>query len=437
LLHNPHSAFELPQITYNEIYRVLIFLIAVHYFGKIGALIRVPPLVGQIIAGTLLGPNLTNFTPNQKGLMMLGEIGLIFNMFDAGIELDVALLATAGSLPIVISLLGAALSMGAGMAVGMAYGFDFQVNFAIGATFVQTANTTCLPVLRSGGLVRTHIGQVILAATIIDDVIALIMLSVMDSFGSDEKIPIFQFFIPLLTSVGWIVVLGVIAIVIAPRLIDNFILPRISRQADKNLVLFLMMSAVLAAYLPLLHYSRSSYLIGAFLCGATFSQVKSALNLYVEKGGQVNDWAMKMFFAANIGFQVPIKQFGTVNIWTFGLLLVFTAVVVKGAVGLFLPKYQDFEKSDIYTLRDRLVAGISMTSRGGFGFLISGFALKNSIFDAETYASVVLAVLIGTIFPAFLLNVVIVYFKKLELKSKEDDSRNKIDKPELELGKNP
>ena len=133
---------------------------------------------------------------------MLGEIGLIFNMFDAGIELDVALLAAAGSLPIVISLLGAALSMGAGMAVGMAYGFDFQVNFAIGATFVQTANAACLPVLRSGGIVRTHIGQVILAATIIDDMIALIMLSVMDSFGSDEKIPIFQFFIPLLTSVG-------------------------------------------------------------------------------------------------------------------------------------------------------------------------------------------------------------------------------------------
>ena len=364
---------------------------------------------------------------------MLGEIGLIFNMFDAGIELDVALLVTAGSLPIVISLLGAALTMGAGMAVGMAYGFDFQVNFAIGATFVQTANTTCLPVLRSGGIVRTHIGQVILAATIIDDMIALIMLSVMDSFGSDEKIPIFQFFIPLLASVGWIVVLGVIAIVIAPRLIDNFILPRISRQADKNLVLFLMMSAVFAAYLPLLHYTRSSYLIGAFLCGATFSQVKSALNLYVEKGGQVNDWAMKMFFAANIGFQVPIKQFGTKNIWIFGLLLVFTAVVVKGAVGLCVPKYQDFDKGDLYNphLRDRLVAGISMMSRGGFGFLISGFALRNGIFDAETYASVVLAVLIGTIFPAFLLNVVIVHFKKLELESKED-SRNKIDKAELE-----
>ena len=390
-----------------------------------------PPLVGQIVAGILLGPKLTNFAPNQKGLMMLGEIGLIFNMFDAGIELDVALLRTSGSLPIVISLLGAALTMGAGMGVGIAYGFDFQASFAIGATFVQTANATCFPVLTSGGMLRTHVGQVILAATIIDDMIALIMLSVMDSFGSDEKVPAFQFFIPCLTSIGWIVFLGMIAVTIAPRLIDTFILPRISRQANKHFALFFMMSAVFAVYLPLLHYTRSSYLIGAFLCGATFSQVKTAHRLYVEKGGEIVDWAFKMFFSASIGFQVPIKYFGTVHVWTLGLILVCTAVAIKSAVGLFVPSYQEFEKGSIYNphRRDRLVAGISMMSRGGFGFLISGYALNNNIFGVETYASVVLAVLIGTIFPAYLLNVIIGHFKKLELKSKED-SRAKIDKPE-------
>mmetsp|Transcript_22326 Transcript_22326/g.32623 ORF Transcript_22326/g.32623 Transcript_22326/m.32623 type:complete len:587 (-) Transcript_22326:95-1855(-) len=392
-----------------------------------------PPLVGQIVAGILLGPKLTNFAPNHEGLMMLGEIGLIFNMFDAGIELDVALLRTSGSLPIVMSLLGAALTMGAGMGVGIAYGFDFQASFAIGATFVQTANATCFPVLTSGGILRTYVGQVIIAATIIDDMIALIMLSVMDSFGSDEKIPVFQFFVPCLTSIGWIVFLGMIAITIAPRLIDTFLLPRISREANKHFALFLMMSAVFAAYLPLLHYTRSSYLIGAFLCGTTFSQVETAHSLYVEKGGQIVDWGFKLFFSASIGFQVPIKYFGTVHVWTLGLILVFTAVAIKSAVGLCVPRYQEFEKGAIYNphRRDRLVAGISMMSRGGFGFLISGYALNNGIFGVETYASVVLAVLIGTIFPAYLLNVVIGHFKKLELKSKET-SRTKIDKPEQE-----
>ncbi len=392
-----------------------------------------PPLVGQIVAGILLGPKLTNFVPNQKGLMMLGEIGLIFNMFDAGIELNVTLLRTSGSLPIVLSVLAAALAMSAGMGVGISYGFDFQASFAIGATFVQTSNATLFPVLSSGGMLRTHVGQMILAATIIDDMITLILLSVMDSFGSDENVPIFQFFIPCLTSIGWIVFLGTIAITIAPRLINKFILPRISRQANKYFALFLMISAIFAAYLPLLHYTRSSYLIGAFLWGATFSQVKPAHTLYIEKGEQIVEWAFKMYFSASIGFQIPIKYFGNGHVWTLALIFVATAVAIKSTVGLFVPRYQESDNAAIYNphLRDRLVAGIAMMSRGGFGLLVSGYALNNDIFDVEAYASVVLAVLIGTIFPVYILNVVIGHFKKLELKSKED-SRTKINKPDQE-----
>ncbi len=119
--------------------------------------------------------------------------------------------------------------------------------------------------------------------------------------------------------------------------------------------------------------------------------------------------------------------------WTLGLILVFTAVAIKLAVGLCVPSYQEIEKGAIYNphRQDRLVAGISMMSWGGFGFLISVYLLNNNIFGVETYASVVLAVLIGTILPAYLLNVVIGYFKKLELKSKED-SRTKVNKPRQE-----
>jgi len=417
---------EKSQATFFDIYSLVIFIITVYYIGYIGTLIRLPPLVGHVIAGVLLGPPFLNFVPYVKALVVTGQLGLILQMFEAGIELDVALLRSSGTRAIVMSITSAMLATGAGIAVGILFGLDFQGAFAIGATFAQTGGAVCLPVLRKAGLMNTHVGQMILAATIVDDMIALTLLSVLLSFGSDQSPPLIDYFIPCISSLGSIVVLGSFAIILAPRIIENHIFPKIPNKL-REFALFLMMVVVASAYLPLVQYIKSSYLIGAFLSGATFSQVKSAHKMFLENGTDVITWLNMLFFACTIGFQVTIKLlFGNAKVWILGSTIIVTAVGIKFVSAIFVPRIEDVEKGSIYNphRRNQMVAGVAMTCRGGFGLLLAASAVSKGIINAETYASITLAVLFGIVIPPFILSFVIERYDKLRLKKLDQDSEN-------------
>jgi len=224
-----NSSVEIYQVSYNDIYAAVVFLAAVHYIGVFGEYVKIPALIGQIITGIVLGPQLLDFVPYTNAFVLIGEIALILQMFEAGIEVDLTLIAKSGTRAIVLSLVGAMLAVGSGIGVGFAFGLNFQGAFAIGAVFAQTANGTCLPILRSGGLMTAPVGQMILAATIIDDMIALTLLSVMESFGA-EKLSIVDVIIPCLSSIGWLAVLGAFAGFVAPTFIESIFMSRVQRK---------------------------------------------------------------------------------------------------------------------------------------------------------------------------------------------------------------
>lgn len=402
------------QVTFEEIFRVVLFIVSIHYVGELGAVIKMPRLVGQIFTGIVLGPQVLDFVPFEESLVLLGEIGLIMLMFQAGIEVDVTLIQASGTLAVLMSVICAVLATGCGMGVGMALGVDFQGAFSIGATFAQTAIGTCMPVLQGGGLMNAPVGQMILAATMIDDMIALTLLSVMGSFGTDS-VSITVYLIPVASSVFWLIVLGGMAIFIAPRVIDGFILPKVRRQ-NQHAVLYLLMTGVSLAYMPLFKYTKSSYLMGATLAGMTFSQCELGPEAF-SQCGLLYEWLMKLFFAASIGFQIPVQLFGESRVWFIGAIFVCTAVPIKAVGSFFVPKSQGDDAMVNLHMRDQIVTGLSMTTRGGFGFLISAYALNADLIDVEMYASVVLSILIATIFPSYALNFVLIWYEKLECKA--------------------
>ena len=292
-----------PDVTYENIYNALIYLIAIHFVGGLGSYMKIPPLVGEIIIGIILGPNVLDFVPFRFAFVMLGEIGLIFQMFEAGIQVDATAISNTGVRAITLSLLGAALAVGSCIGIGSAFGLNFEGAFALGVAFAQTANGTCLPILSSGGLMSAPVGQMILAATIIDDMVALTLLSVIKSFAGDS-ISLREFMLTLFAPIGWLFALGIIALVVAPKVIENNILTRVRKEKERVGVLFILMVVFVAGYLPALNYSGASYLIGAFLAGMTFSKVEAADDLYVEYGSDIISLFMKFFFSATLGFQV-------------------------------------------------------------------------------------------------------------------------------------
>jgi Kef-type K+ transport system membrane component KefB len=135
----------------------------------------------------------------------------------------------------------------------------------------------------------------------------LILLSIFKVLVKDDP-PVYEYFIPVISSLGYLVVLGGSVVTWMPGFIQNKIIMKF-HVSHRELVMFTVMTGLLLAYLPMLYYSEASYLTGAFLAGVSFLLIPHAHHTFMEKTHGFISWLLRVFFAATIGFQVPVKQF--------------------------------------------------------------------------------------------------------------------------------
>lgn len=136
--------------------------------GRLAEVARMPNLVGQIFAGILLGPSLADFVPLPQAWVLLGEVGLVILVLEAGIDIDVATLKLIGTRGLLIALIGSILPIALGMALAVAVvgTSDVKAVIAAGATFGPTSLGIALNILRSGGILNTPVGQLIISAAV-------------------------------------------------------------------------------------------------------------------------------------------------------------------------------------------------------------------------------------------------------------------------------
>jgi Kef-type K+ transport system membrane component KefB len=223
-----------------------------------------------------------------------------------------------------------------------------------------------------------------------------------------------------------LVVGGYCAVFILPPLINKHILNRF-HEDNRDKVEMAIMILMLVVLMPATYYAQASYLMGAFVAGLTFCSSHSLHHLFVRQFKRVLQWLMRIFFSASIGFQVPIKDFADgVVIWQG---LVFSlALLGKIGVGFMVPNFTPARKFTGNHLRDCLITGFSMAAEGEFAFVIAVFAVDGELISKDLYASVVLAVLISTIIPPFLLRFTIAYYNRkgeeaVEQAAEEEEKR--------------
>ncbi|EED96002.1 Na+/H+ exchanger, partial [Thalassiosira pseudonana CCMP1335] len=357
----------------------------------------IPPLVGQIIAGFLLGPPLADFVPFPEAMVLLGDLGLILLLVEAGIELDVGLVREAGIRPVLIAIAGSILPFSIGLGVALAQGKSIKSGIACGASFSPTSLGVAANALSGGSALNTPVGQLIVASAVIDDMIGLIILSMMEVLVAEEP-ALYEYFIPI---VSWF----------AAQFVVHCILP-LFKVENRPAVAFTLLWALLMAYLPMMYYSRASYLTGAFLAGLSFGQVEGVHHTFVQEAGVIMDWLLRIFFAASIGFQVPIKMFGSSHVVAWGFAF-YTAVLGKLPVGLFAPKYDEETPKDYPFnpyVRDVVITSVAMTCRGEFSFIIAAFGIGEGLLDPELYSSIIFAVLLSSITSPIMLTVILKYY---------------------------
>ena len=258
-----------------------------------------PSLVGEIFAGILLGPQLADYVPYEEATVLVGEIGLILLLLEAGIDIDVGQLKHTGKRSFLMGIIGSIVPLCVGVALATISGSSIRTAIAVGASFSPTSLGVASNALSVGKVLNTPVGQLIIAACVVDDILGLVLLSLLEVLV-DENAKLYQYFIPFLSSFGFLFLIGLSSVTWVPTMIETYYIPRLGNH--KTMGVFGLMISLLLAYMPMMHTTKASYLTGAFLAGLPFSQMHSIHGTFVETTNQIMKWLLRIFFA---GTYVP------------------------------------------------------------------------------------------------------------------------------------
>ncbi len=268
-------------MTYKYLLDIALILLSTKVFGLIAKKYRMPQVVGALIAGIVLGPTILNVLQATDFLTMVAELGVIVIMFAAGIETDIKELKNAGKTGFLVALIGVLvpLLMGTGLMFLFTKGdfsFDGNIilrNFFVGVVLTATSVSITVEALKEMGKLNTKVGNTILAAAIIDDLLSLIALTVITSFaGANTNI-----FHVLLKIVLFFVV----------SLVISFLFYRglqwyINNVNDRDLHRFPIIAFVLCLFMSYMaeEFFDIADIIGAFVAGLVIANTKKAQ--YIE-----------------------------------------------------------------------------------------------------------------------------------------------------------
>jgi len=211
--HGGHDAHE----TFQHIYYVMAFIAILWFAGKGATKLGMPGLVGEIVFGIILGPHLLNL-PGDDGcdfLIVIGEIGLVMLVVEAGVDVDIGMLKLIGPRGLGVALMGSFFPMSMGFCITyLGMGTDIMSSIAISACFAPTSMGIALNVLKKAKILNTPTGQLIIAAVILDDVMALIILTEIQALSEPTVMGIL---LSLIVSPVLIVLIGYMAISWIPR----------------------------------------------------------------------------------------------------------------------------------------------------------------------------------------------------------------------------
>lgn len=169
----PH--FELPFFT-----NLLILLVAARIFGEIFERFKQPAMIGEIIAGILLGPSIFNLIHRTEDIKVISELGIFLLVIMAGLEINIDdILKSMRGRNIIISLMAFFIPIGGGIVVGYVFNQDIMTTVFIGLCVAITALPVSIRILMDLGKINTEVGQRIISVAIFDDVLALSILGVL------------------------------------------------------------------------------------------------------------------------------------------------------------------------------------------------------------------------------------------------------------------
>ena len=395
---------------------ILIMLIAALILGEAFKRIKLPVIVGHLLAGIIIGPSLLNIVHPSESFSIIIDLSIFFMMLLAGLHLRPEEIRRAGKNSIILSILAFVIPFGAGAEIASLFGLPLLTSLFIGLALAITAIPVSAIVLMEFGLLKSKLGTTVITAGIIDDVLSLVVLAIIIQLAANgvEGVDYSEIgfsVVKIGAFIGGIFLLDFIIKKIKHRRPIKFLSqPNIlkSKEIGFGLLLISAFAISLIAENIGLHF-----VIGAFFAGLIiYDQIIGKKNF--EKVNRVfttiTFGLFSPIFFAFIGIHFQIQSL--FDSWWFFIVLLAAAIGGKVAGGFIGARIAGFSNSESLTI------GNLVNSRGMVELVIASIGLELGIIDITLFAVIVGVGFITTIMSPVLARITISHSSEEQSKEK-------------------
>lgn len=383
--------------SYSFLLSLALILIFTKIFGLMTARVHLPQVVGALLAGILLGPSCAGLLTESDFLMKTSEIGVIMLMFIAGIDTDINELKHTGPTACFIAVLGVFVPiLGCGGVYYLFYGGSFSYesmikSLFVGIVFAATSVSITVETLNEMGMLKTRLGTTLLSAAIIDDIIGIVVLSVVSALGDKTVNPGFVV-LKILGFFAFTLIVGFLVYKLFKRISINH---STSRRVAVWALAFCFFMSYCAERLFGVADITGAYFAGVILCNVTNSRQ------YVAKKVTAASYLLfSPVFFAHIGIKTDLSGINS-GIILFAVILAVMAVITKiigcGAAARICKMPG----------RESLAVGVGMVARGEVALMVAQKGIDSGNIEGRVFPAIVLCVVIAALITPVLLKLVL------------------------------
>lgn len=383
------------MLSYEFLFDLALILISTKLFGLITKKVRMPQVVGALVAGVILGPAILNVLSETEFIQKLAELGVIVLMFTAGLETDINQLKKTGKASFIIAVLGVIIPLAGGFFIASIFNKGNDVNTIlqnvfIGIILTATSVSITVETLKEMGKLNTRAGNAILGAAIIDDILGIIALTITTSLAD----PSINVIMVLAKIVMFFIFAGFAGYLF------HWAFIKLDERYQRDLRRFVIIAFVFCLLLSFCaeEFFGVADITGAFIAGLVISD--SNRSKYLNSRFETLSYMLlSPIFFASIGIKVQLTAM-TKTIFIFAILLLLVAILSKVfgcALGAKLCKYSN---------REAVQIGTGMISRGEVALIVANKGIAMGLMLPEFLAPVVTVVVVTTIVTPILLKIV-------------------------------
>lgn len=375
-------------------FTLLVILFSAKILAEVFAYFKLPPVLGGITAGIIIGPSLLNLVPLSEAVVFMAELGILLLLFKVGVETNLTRLLQVGLEALGVGLAGVILPFAGGfIASYCVFHLELLPSLFVGGTLTATSIGITMAVLGDMNKIDTRPARIVLSGAIIDDIVGVLILSILYQFALCKKVE-FLYSLRLLGAIIVFFVLALISAKVISALIQKFdAVSRTSGTITISTIMLILLFAVISLNLG------TPAILGVFMAGLaisrrfllpfkSFKKNDEVFTSEVEVSITPLIYIFTPIFFVSVGLALNLRH---INFTSPNFYLVAISLLVISFLGKFLSGF--IVRG---TVKEKIIVGIAMVPRGEVGLIFAELGRIHHILDNDLYAILIFVIFFTT-----------------------------------------